>query len=65
MLLIVFVDDILIGAESDRDMVQLVQAFKDRFNITDSGKVDVYLSVHVERNWARHTMDLDQTDYIL
>jgi hypothetical protein len=65
MLLIVFVDDILIGAENDRDMVQLVQAFKDRFKITDSGEVDVYLSVHVERNWARRTMDLDQTDYIL
>jgi hypothetical protein len=65
MLVIVFVDDILIGAESDQDMDQLVQAFKDRFKITDSGEVDVYLSVHVERNWARHTMDLDQTDYIL
>jgi transposase InsO family protein len=65
MMAIVFVDDILIGAASKTDLEELVKAFKCRFKITDTGEVDVYLSIKVERNWATHSMMLNQKDYIM
>ena len=64
ILAIVFVDDILLGAASKADLKILVDGFSKRFKIKDSGEVDVYLSIHVERDWTKRTMALDQTDYI-
>ena len=64
MIVLVYVDDILIAGANDSDVATLVLAFKDRFKISDSGEVDVYLSIHVERNIARREIYLDQCDYI-
>ena len=65
MLAVVFVDDILIGGQLDKDVENMVLSFNKKFKITDSGEVNVYLSIHVERDWASRSMQLDQTDYIL
>ena len=59
-----FVDDILLNAMTTSDLKWVVDAFNSRFKITDSVEVNVYLSIHVERDWARRTMSLGQTDYI-
>ena len=53
-----------LGAMRSAEIEKLVNAFGQRFKITDSGEVNVYLSIHVERNWANRTMALAQTDYI-
>ena len=64
ILIIIFVDDILAAAERESDLIRLVQAFRERFNITDSGEVNVYLSINICRHFSELSMALDQTAYI-
>ena len=64
-LVIIFVDDIPIGSERESDSETVVKEFKTRFKISDSGEVNVYLSINITRQLTEHSMDLDQTDYIL
>ena len=65
VIIIIFVDDILIGAKSSVDLEELVRLFEERFKISDSGEVNVYLSINITRNLANYSMELDQTEYIL
>jgi hypothetical protein len=66
MLLYVFVDDILISySDADRDeAVAWKQSFLNRFEAKDLGPVKRFLGVNVERDWAKGTLRLHQTDYI-
>lgn len=63
LILLVFV--CFIAAERDEDPEAVVDHFARRFNITDSGEVNVYLSINVTRHVEDRWMDLDQTAYIL
>ena len=65
IILLVFVDDILIAAERNEDVSEIVENFRKRFNITDSGEVNVYLSINVRRDVDSRVMELDQHDYIM
>jgi len=65
LIIIIFVDDILIAAERITDVTVLASKFKEKFSITDSGEVNVYLSINIPRQFNDRVIILDQTSYIL
>jgi len=65
ILALVFVDDILLGCKDTSLLDDLVTAFSNRFNIKDSGEVNLYLSINIDISHENRTASLDQTDYIL
>jgi hypothetical protein len=65
ILILVFVDDILLGCKDDSLLDELVNQFAQKFKIKDSGEVNLYLSINIEIDYENMAAYLDQTDYIL
>lgn len=45
-------------------MRSVVNAFEREFKITNTGEVDIFLSIHVTRDRGRRLVFIDQTDVI-
>ncbi|CAM9966409.1 unnamed protein product, partial [Ectocarpus fasciculatus] len=65
IIILVFVDDILVGTETTHLANEIVQKFEKRFKISDGGEVSIYLSIHIERLLNSASMGLDQKEYIM
>ena len=65
ILAIVFVDDILVACKDQSLLEAVVRQFAARFNIKDSGEVNLYLSINIKMNRREHKVELDQLDYIM
>jgi hypothetical protein len=65
ILIIIFVDDILVACKDQTLLEAVVQKFAARFNIKDSGEVNLYLSINIKMRHREHKVELDQLDYIM
>ena len=64
ILVLVFVDDMLFASQKDSLLDELADAFSKRFNIKDTGEVELYLSINIKMLYDRYQAELDQTEFI-
>ena len=48
VLILVFVDDMLLACKDERLLDELVEAFSRKFNIKDTGEVELYFSINIK-----------------
>ncbi len=60
----VYIDDLLIGGESQKEINHLKMALTSRFKITNLGPVTHYLGLRIIRDVTAGTMFLSQETYI-
>lgn len=58
--LAVYVDDLLIAGEHEKDIIHIKQLLKARFEVKDLGEVRVVLGIRVRRYGQRMTLDQSQ-----
>jgi hypothetical protein len=63
VLLLVYVDDVLIGASNDELRDKYVKIFKDKWNITYNGKLQEFLNIQVTHR-PNHLIHMSQERYI-
>jgi len=64
IILLVYVDDILLGAKKLENIRWFMDEFSKVFKIKDLGKAKKILGVRVTRNRAKRTITLDQGHYV-
>jgi hypothetical protein len=64
-LLAVYVDDILIFSNDDFATSSTKNSLNEKFHMKDLGQVSKCLGINFTRDWKRHTIHIDQSDYIL
>ena len=57
---LVYVDDLILAAECEHELIRSKKAMSDRFTMTDLGEVSYYLGLHVLRDKAKRTIFLHQ-----
>jgi hypothetical protein len=65
VLLAVYVDDILIFSNDDFATSSTKNSLNEKFHMKDLGQVSKCLGINFTRDWKRHTIHIDQSDYIL
>lgn len=58
--LLVYVDDIIIGAPCRDTMAQVKSKINQRFPSEDHGPIQFFLNMHFERDWKNHTISIHQ-----
>jgi len=58
--LLVYVDDIIVGASNRILMASVKSKINERFPIEDNGPLTFYLNIHFSRNWKEHTISIHQ-----
>ncbi len=64
MFLIVYVDDILIIGEREREMKEIKNILKEKFEIKDLGKANFILGIEIKIDREKEIIKLSQKDYI-
>ena len=64
VLMTITVDDLLIAASTDELANKLISQMKDRFKITDLGKPEYVIGMHIDYNQSEQTLKLNQKLYI-
>lgn len=61
---LLFVDDLLIISKEVRIVETIKRMFKTEFEMTDIGKVDTFLGVHIVRDEEKQTITMNQSNYL-
>ena len=59
-----YVDDLIIGCSSDREIDKIKSAFRNRFEMNDFGKLDHFLGVNVVQNFGAGEVFINQSTYV-
>ncbi|KAE8985413.1 hypothetical protein PR002_g22645 [Phytophthora rubi] len=65
LVVLVYVDDILIGYKNEEDMRELMNALEVKYGIKDLGELSWFLGMHVTRDFERGVMKIDQEQYAI
>ena len=60
----VYVDDLIIGCASDREIEEIKSAFCNRFEMKDLGKLDYFLGVNIVQNVGAGEVFINQSTYV-
>lgn len=63
LIVLVYVDDILIGYENTKDMEELMTSLHDKYDIKDLGELSWFLGMRIHRDIERGEMTIDQEQY--
>ncbi|GMG18240.1 unnamed protein product [Phytophthora fragariaefolia] len=63
LIVLVYVDDILIGYKSDTSMMNLMQALQTKYGMKDLGNVQWFLGIRITMDTTRGITTMDQTQH--
>jgi hypothetical protein len=63
-LIILYVDDLLIAAQRDRDIEDIAKQLQSRFRLKSMGEVRTFLGYDIVRNRKEHTVFVSQQRYV-
>jgi hypothetical protein len=63
LIVLVYVDDILIGYQDEREMNNLMQALREKYGIKDLGEINWFLGIHIHMDFAKGITTLDQSQF--
>ena len=64
VIIVVYVDDLLVASDTNRDEEQAMKDLRSHFPIKDLGEAGLYLGCHITRDRNKETLKLDQHRYV-